>query len=57
MVMTENQFALGFWTEDQQHSVVSCRDIIGEVQVNDTIRKEVSLLTGMKASNYTQFLW
>ena len=35
--MTENQFVLGFWSEDLQHSVVSCRDIIGEVQVNDTV--------------------
>ena len=35
--MAEERYALLFWIEDEQHSVVECKDIIGEVEINKTL--------------------
>ena len=35
--MAEERYALVFWIEDEQYSVVECKDIIGEVEINKTL--------------------
>ena len=35
--MAEERYALVFWIEDEQYSVVKCKDIIGEVDINKTL--------------------
>jgi predicted RNA-binding protein with PUA domain len=35
--MAEERFALVFWIEDEQYSVVERGDIIGEVELNKTM--------------------
>ena len=35
--MAEERYALEFWIEDEQYSVVERKDIIGEVEINKTL--------------------
>ena len=49
--MAEERFALVFWIEDEQYSVVERGDIIGEVELNKTM--QVSWRTKSKKKGST----